>query len=98
MQGEFYGTEVTDKWLHGIVIEVMSQRRNANSKRATTYVKANYRCGDAFKIAILPLQVLKERNPSVPVAAPVNNVPASLNEDEANNPTAVDNEPGPPQQ
>ena len=53
-----YGTEVTNTWLHGIVLDLISQRRNATSKRATTYVKATYFCGATQKEAILPLQVL----------------------------------------
>ena len=90
-------------WLHGIVLDVISQRRNASSKRATTYVKASYRVGDTTKIAILPLQVLKDKDPRVQDEPAVNNAPAPLNnllalltEAEVNNLTADNNEEGQP--
>ena len=59
-----YGTESGTTWLRGVVLEVLTQRKNASSKRSTTYVKATYMCGNTQKITILPLQVLKDKDPS----------------------------------
>jgi Transposase IS4 len=67
-----YGSEVGNTWLHGTVLEVLTGRKNATAKRATTYVKATYHCGNTEKVVTLPLQVLKDKDPRVlPVAPPV---------------------------
>ena len=34
-----YGNQVGNTWLRGTVVEVVSQKKNAAAKRATTYVK-----------------------------------------------------------
>jgi Transposase IS4 len=70
-----YGSEASNVWLEGIVQEVMSQKRNASSKRATTYVKAMYRCGNMERVKILPLQVLKDKDPIPEIANENNEVP-----------------------
>ena len=59
-----YVSKVSNIWLQGIVMEVMCQRKNVMSKRSTTYVKAVYRCGNTQKTTILPLQVLKDKDPT----------------------------------
>ena len=80
-----YGSEINNTWLRGIVLEVMCQRKSATSKRSTTYVKAAYRCGNMQKVTILPLQVLKDKDPKA--AATINraedntiNIPPDNNE------------------
>jgi hypothetical protein len=66
-----YGSELNNTWLRGNVLEVMTQRKNASSKRATTYVKASYMCGNTEKVTILPLQVLKDKDPRAVEAPPL---------------------------
>ena len=58
-----YGIEAGNTWLRGVVLDVMTQRKNAASRRSTTYVRASYMCGNTEKVTILPLQVLKDKDP-----------------------------------
>jgi len=60
-----YGSKLNTTWLQGTFLEVQSCKKNAASKRPTTYVKARYMCGDAEKEATLSLQVLKAVEPTV---------------------------------
>jgi Transposase IS4 len=75
-----YGSEVSNTWLRGTVLEVLTQRRNAASKRSTTYVKAAFMCGNLAKTSILPLQTLKDKDPRTETATT-----ASITNNENNN-------------
>ncbi len=59
-----YGSKLNTTWLHGTVLEVKTEKKNAASKRATTYIKARYMCGNAEKEATLSVQVLKATEPT----------------------------------
>ena len=65
-----YGAGVSDKWLKGTVLEVQSRKKDAQSKRSTTYIKALYTIGNREKEVTLSLQSLKAKNPT-----PAPNVP-----------------------
>ena len=62
-----YGAAISRTWVRGTVLEVIIQR-NEGSKRATTMVKASYMIGNMEKVACIPLQSLKDKDPSA--AAP----------------------------
>jgi len=58
-----YGAGISDKWIMGTVIEVLSQKKSQQSNRATTYVRASYKIGDTTKEKLLSLQSLKPQEP-----------------------------------
>ena len=62
-----YGAAISRTWVRGTVLEVIIQQ-NEESKRATTMVKASYMIGNMEKVACIPLQSLKDKDPSA--AAP----------------------------
>lgn len=64
--GRIFGAGASEKWLKGIVLEVLSQKKNDNARRSTTYVKALYKVGNAEKTVILSLQSLKAKDPADP--------------------------------
>jgi Transposase IS4 len=64
-----YGGKSESTWLKGTVLEVIS-RRPEGAKRSVNYVKASYMVGNAEKVKILSLQVLKAKDPSPPPPTP----------------------------
>ena len=74
-----FGAAVSRTWLQGTVVEVISQR-NEGAKRATTMIKACYTVGHMEKLVCIPLQSLKEKDPTATTPeAPdgTNNSPSS---------------------
>ena len=61
-----YGSLISKTWLSGIVVNVFSQQKDG-AKRATTMVTARYRVGSEEKTKDLPLQSLKDKDPSATV-------------------------------
>ena len=91
-----YGSNSSTTWLRGIVLEVITQRKSAAAKRATTYVKALYMCGNTEKVTILPLQVLKEQDPREEVVLLVAAAAGENNNDGVPNNNDVPQPPPPP--
>jgi hypothetical protein len=60
-----YGRELPNTWLRGTVMEVVSQKKTPAQKRATTYIRAHFRVGTETKVALIPLQSLKDSDPRV---------------------------------
>ena len=85
--GRIYGSHADSKWIHGIMLEVITKKPDG-ARRATTLIKAMYQFGPQGKMKIIGLQQLKARNPnpispsiqrgSTPTTTTTNNVPPSL--------------------
>jgi len=90
-----FGARHADKWLLGTVLEAYKTKKNANSKRTTTYVTASYKVGDITKEKLLSLQTLQPQDPTVVAAAPAPLAPPD-NSDATNVGGTNNNETPPP--
>jgi hypothetical protein len=58
-----YGADVDKLWLHGTVLEIITQRKE-NARRATTLVKASYVVGNGERVKIINISQLKKDDPN----------------------------------
>jgi len=64
-----FGAGVGDKWIQGTVTEVINHQPT-RSKRATTYILADYNVGNKVYNKSIPLQLLKAQLPEGPATFP----------------------------
>lgn len=86
-----YGVLLPETWIPGTVMEVINHKAD-NAKRATTYIKAQYKIGNKIHEKSIPLQSLKAQAPEgPPTCATAEEAGVTTTTNENANPNTGDN-------